>query len=72
MADDKELGPIEVEVKNENVTGAYRQLRKQMGREGFLYELKKRQYYSKPSEEKREKRERAKRRRQRKEREANQ
>lgn len=70
MADDK-LGPVEVEVRNENVTGAYRQLRKMMGREGFLYEIKRRQYYSKPSEAKREKRERAERRRQRKEREAN-
>lgn len=67
----KKFKPLEVEVKGTNVMGAYRKLRKELGKEGFIYELKRREFYSKPSEARREKKERAERRRRKKERNSN-
>ena len=43
---------ITVVVKNNNVEKAIRQLKKKLMREGVVKELKKRQYYEKPSEKK--------------------
>jgi small subunit ribosomal protein S21 len=46
------LGPIEVEVRDGNVMKALRVLRKKVGKEGFIQEMKDRQFYTKPSQEK--------------------
>lgn len=59
------LQPLEVEVRSDNVMGAYRKLSKMVGNEGVTYELSRRQYHMKPSEKRREKRERSERRRRR-------
>lgn len=48
---------LTVEVKNNNVTKAWRKLKRLIQQEGITQELRKRQYYEKPSE--RRKRERA-------------
>jgi len=54
---------IEVKVKkNESVERAISRFKKKVKESGFLFELKERQYYTKPSEERREKKNRAKRR----------
>ena len=54
---------IEVKVKrNESVERSISRFKKKVKESGFLFELKERQYYTKPSEERREKKNRAKRR----------
>ena len=54
---------IEVKVKrNESVERAISRFKKKVKESDFLFELKERQYYTKPSEERREKKNRAKRR----------
>jgi len=54
---------IEVKVKkNESVERAISRFKKKVKEDGFLFTLKERQYYTKPSEERREKKNRAKRR----------
>ena len=58
-----ELGPIEVEVYDNNIGRAMNQLKRQIGREGVNRELKRRRFYEKPSVAKRRKRQDAERRR---------
>jgi small subunit ribosomal protein S21 len=54
---------IEVRVKrNESIERAISRFKKKVKEDGFLFTLKERQYYTKPSEERREKKNRAKRR----------
>jgi small subunit ribosomal protein S21 len=54
---------IEVRVKrNESIERALSRFKKKVKEDGFLFTLKERQYYTKPSEERREKKNRAKRR----------
>ena len=54
---------IEVRLKrNESIERAISRFKKKVKESGFLFELKERQYYTKPSEERREKKNRAKRR----------
>jgi len=50
-----ELGPVEVRVIDNNVNRAMSQLKRQIGREGFNRELKRRRFYEKPSIAKRKK-----------------
>jgi ribosomal protein S21 len=45
----KELGPIEVDVEDGNVTKARKILRKEMGNEGIIQKMKEKQHYTKPS-----------------------
>ena len=40
-------------VKNNNIDGALRILKKRIQKDGLLFELKKREYYMKPSEKRR-------------------
>ncbi len=73
MAHDKrrnrdEMGPVEVEVRDNNVGRAINQLKRQMGREGFNRELKRRRFYEKPSVASRKKSIEAERRRRKEER----
>jgi len=44
---------MQVIVKNNNVEKALRQLKRKIKKSGLLVELKERQYYTKPSEQKR-------------------
>ena len=44
---------MEVQVRNNNVEKALRQLKRKIKKSGLLIELKERQYYQKPSEKKR-------------------
>ena len=54
---------IEVRVKrNESIERALSRFKKKVKEDGFLFTLKERQYYTKPSEKRREKKNRAKRR----------
>ena len=54
---------IEVKVRrNESIERAISRFKKKVKEDGFLFTLKERQYYTKPSEERREKKNRAKRR----------
>ena len=54
---------IEVRVKrNESIERAISRFKKKVKEDGFLFTLKERQYYTKPSEERREKKNSAKRR----------
>ena len=54
---------IEVRVKrNESIERAISRFKKKVKEDGFLFTLKERQYYTKPSEERRENKNRAKRR----------
>lgn len=53
--DRDELGPLEVQVRDNNVGRAMNQLKRQIGREGFNRELKRRRFYEKPSVAKRRK-----------------
>ncbi|MBN2803063.1 MAG: 30S ribosomal protein S21 [Deltaproteobacteria bacterium] len=55
--------PLEVQVKDNRVEQAIRQLKNRLAREGILRELKNRRHYFKPSEVKRIKRREAARRR---------
>ena len=75
MADDRknrrnrdDMGPIEVRVVDNNVGRAMNQLKRQIGREGFNRELKRRRFYEKPSVAKRRKSIEAERRRRKEER----
>jgi small subunit ribosomal protein S21 len=65
-----ELGPIEVEVRDNNINRALNRLKREIGREGISRELKRRRFYEKPSVAKRRKREEAERRRRKEERRA--
>jgi len=49
------VGPLEVEVIDDNIEKALRDLKNKMSREGVLTELKRRRYAEKPSEVKRRK-----------------
>ena len=44
---------MDVQVRNNNVEKALRQLKRKIKKSGLLIELKERQYYQKPSEKKR-------------------
>lgn len=58
-----DLGPIEVQVVDNNIGRAMNQLKRQIGREGVNRELKRRRFFEKPSVAKRRKAEEAERRR---------
>ncbi len=60
---DNDLGPIEISVYDNNVNRAMSTLKREIGREGVLRELKNRRYYEKPSVAKRRKSREAERRR---------
>ena len=64
----KQLGPIEVEVRDNNVNRAINRLKREIGREGISRELKRRRFYEKPSVAKRRKQREAERRRRKEER----
>ncbi len=57
------MGPIEVQVIDNNIGRALNQLKRTIGREGVNREIKRRRYYEKPSIAKRRKTEEAERRR---------
>ena len=61
--DRDELGPIEVQVVDNNIGRAMNQLKRVIGREGVNRELKRRRFHEKPSVAKRRKTEEAERRR---------
>ena len=63
-----DLGPLEVEVVDNNVGRAISQLKRLIGREGLNRELKRRRFYEKPSIAKRKKSIEAERRRRKEER----
>ena len=52
---DDELGPLEVPVIDNNIGRAMNALKREIGREGFNRELKRRRFYEKPSIAKRKK-----------------
>ena len=56
----EELQGLQVRVFNNNVEGALKVLKKKVKNSGLMLELKKKQYYEKPSKNKREKRNLAK------------
>lgn len=58
-----ELGPIQVDVVDNNVNRAINSLKREIGREGVNRELKRRRFYEKPSVAKRRKTREADRRR---------
>lgn len=58
-----DLGPIEVQVVDNNIGRAMNQLKRDIGREGLNRELKRRRFFEKPSVAKRRKTEEAERRR---------
>ena len=58
-----DLGPIEVEVVDNNIGRAMNQLKRQIGREGVNREIKRRRFFEKPSVAKRRKTQEAERRR---------
>ena len=58
-----ELGPLEVQVQDNNVNRAINRLKREIGREGISRELKRRRFYEKPSVAKRRKQREAERRR---------
>lgn len=58
-----ELGPIEVQVVDNNIGRAMNQLKRQIGREGVNREIKRRRHFEKPSVAKRRKAQEAERRR---------
>lgn len=58
-----ELGPIQVDVVDNNVNRAINSLKREIGREGVNRELKRRRFYEKPSVAKRRKTREAERRR---------
>lgn len=58
-----ELGPIQVDVVDNNVNRAINSLKREIGREGLNRELKRRRFYEKPSVAKRSKAREADRRR---------
>lgn len=53
--DNHRVGPLEVEVRNNDISQALKILKHKMSVEGVLSELKKRRYAEKPSEKKRRK-----------------
>lgn len=63
-----ELGPVEVDVVDNNIGRALNQLKRLIGREGLNRELKRRRFYEKPSVAKRRKSIEAERRRRKEER----
>ena len=66
--DSVELGPIEVQVRDNNINRAINQLKRQVGREGINRAAKRHRYYVKPSDAKRQKSIEAERRRRKEER----
>lgn len=52
---DQELGPLEVQVVENNVGRAINQLKRMVGREGLKREMKRHRFYEKPSVAKRRK-----------------
>ncbi len=66
--DSIELGPIEVDVRDNNINRAINQLKRQVGREGINRAAKRHRYYVKPSEMRRQKSIEAERRRRKEER----
>lgn len=52
----KELGPIEVKVRDGDVNGALNRLRREIGREGITKQMKLNRFYEKPSDRKRRQR----------------
>ena len=64
----EELGPVEVDVVDNNIGRALNQLKRLIGREGLNRELKRRRFYEKPSVAKRRKSIEAERRRRKEER----
>lgn len=64
----EDLGPLEVDVVDNNVGRALSQLKRMIGREGLNRELKRRRFYEKPSIAKRRKSIEAERRRRKEER----
>lgn len=63
-----ELGPMEVDVVDNNIGRAMNQLKRQLGREGIKREMKRKRFYEKPSVAKRRKSIEAERRRRKEER----
>ena len=63
-----ELGPIEVEVRDNNINRALNRLKREIGREGVSRELKRRRFHERPSVAKRRKQREAERRRRKEER----
>ncbi|MGL4370120.1 MAG: 30S ribosomal protein S21 [Spirochaetota bacterium] len=55
--------PLEIDVRDNDVEKAFKNLKKKMALEGIFKELKRRRYYEKPSEEKKRKKDEAERRR---------
>lgn len=51
-----ELGPIEIEVEDEDITRAHRILQKEIGKEGIIDKMKDSLRYTSPSEERHRKR----------------
>jgi small subunit ribosomal protein S21 len=66
--DENELGPIEVEVRGNNINRAINKLKRKVGREGINRAVKRHRYYIKPSDAKRLKSIKAERRRRKEER----
>lgn len=66
--DRDELGPIEVNVRDNNINRAINQLKRQVGREGINRAAKRHRFYVKPSDAKRQKSIEAERRRRKEER----
>jgi small subunit ribosomal protein S21 len=56
---EKELKPVEVDVRDNNVEQAYRILMKMMEEEGILDQVFEKRYYQKPSDRKRAKKKKA-------------
>ncbi len=63
-----ELGPIEVDVRDNNINRAINQLKRQVGREGINRAAKRHRFYVKPSDARRQKSIEAERRRRKEER----
>jgi small subunit ribosomal protein S21 len=61
--DETVLGPIQVDVVDNNINRAMNSLKREIGREGVNRELKRRRFYEKPSVAKRRKTEEAERQR---------
>tara|TARA_B100001778_G_scaffold330905_1_gene334241 strand:+ start:478 stop:729 length:252 start_codon:yes stop_codon:yes gene_type:complete len=49
----EDLDSYTIDVRNDNVEGALRLLKKRIQKDGLMFELKKREHYVKPSEKRR-------------------
>ena len=54
----EDLDSYTIDVRNDNVEGALRLLKKRIQKDGLMFELKKREHYVKPSEKRRMKKSR--------------